>query len=108
MLDGERQAVMNGRKNGKQPVKVPFQWDNKVGMAAIGSLSILIAGGVAWGSIRTQTDALLNAVANIKRESSSRDAHMQSQETRLSKVETSVQFIVPAIQRIEAKLDNKR
>lgn len=96
----------NGRgRNGRQPVKVPFQWDNKVGMAAIGSLSILIAGGVAWGTIRSQMDSVITAVSNISHESARRDAHMQSQEGRLSKVETSVQFIVPAIQRIEAKLD---
>jgi hypothetical protein len=92
-------------------------WDRKVGAAAViglvGSLSVLVSIGVAWGSMNgkidaaaVKADAAKVAAESISRSSEWRDKRINDQSERLGKIETSVQFIVPAIQRIEAKLDN--
>ncbi len=93
-------------------MRVPLQWDSKIGpafiMGLVGSLGTIATIGVMWGKNQTQIENVQAAVVSINREGGRRDAHMQSQESRLSKVETSVNFIVPAIQRIESKLDAKK
>lgn len=94
-----------------------LQWDPKVGPAAIigmiGSLTALIAIGIAWGTTTTRLDMVITtandaklAATEIKHESDKRDSRIASQAERLAKIESAVTFIVPTLQEIGRKLDN--
>lgn len=93
-----------------------LEWDGKIGPAAIigvvGSLSVLVSIGIAWGSMTGKIDAAgvhaddaKIAVKHLTETSEQRDRRISIQAERLGKIETAVQFIVPALQRIEQKLD---
>lgn len=93
-----------------------MRWNGEVGPAAVigvlGSLSVLVSVGVVWGSTTSRIDAAATkaaeaktAVEEVNRESVKRDQRAGLQNERLGKIETSIQFIVPALQRIESKLD---
>lgn len=94
-----------------------LQWEGKVGPAAvistIGSLGILVSVGIAWGSLKGDVVASAvmaheakTAAKEIVESSSKRDQRISAQAERLGKIETSVGFIVPALQRIETKLES--
>jgi uncharacterized protein HemX len=107
------------------PRRAPFrpEWDNKIGTASVlGAVQIIaiIAGlGAMYGALSGKLDAAAtNAIEaktattqtadKINRESARRDEKIASQAERIGKIETSIQFVVPAIQRIEAKIDAKQ
>lgn len=94
-----------------------IQWDPRVGTAAVvalgGSLAVLVSIGIAWGSMNgkidaaaVKADAAKVAAENVSHASEWRDKRIGDQAERLGKIETSIQFIVPSLQRIEAKLDS--
>jgi hypothetical protein len=106
--------VTNGRR---------VEWDNKVGPASIVGivqLVAIIAGlGAMYGALSGKLDAAAtNAIEaktattqtadKIAHESLRRDEKIASQAERIGKIETSIQFVVPALQRIESKLDSKQ
>jgi hypothetical protein len=106
--------VLSGRR---------VEWDNKVGPASIVGivqLVAIIAGlGAMYGALSGKLDAAAtNAIEaktattqtaeKIAKESTRRDEKIASQAERIGKIETSIQFVVPAIQRIEAKIDAKQ
>lgn len=93
-----------------------LKWDAKVGPATIATIisGLLVLGGlgVTWGSTVSKIDAagLLAAEAKsaakeVSDSSVKRDQRIATQAERLGKIETSIQFIVPALQRIESKID---
>ena len=93
-----------------------LEWDGKVGPASIvgvlGSLSVLVTLGIVWGQTTSKIDTVAvkateahAATVEIAKESTKRDARIATQAERLGKIETSIQFMVPALQRIESKLD---
>ena len=93
-----------------------LEWDGKIGPASIvsliGALSVLVTLGIVWGTTTSRIDAAANKADEVKtttlelaKGSTLRDQRVAAQAERLGKIETSVQFIVPALQRIEAKLD---
>ena len=95
-----------------------FQWDPKVGPAAIigiiMGLGTLVTVGIAWGSLKSdvQTSVVMatdakNAARQIAERTSSRDTKVAEQSERIGRIETAVTFMVPALQRIEQKLDAK-
>ena len=90
-----------------------LQWDPKIGPATIvgllGSFGILIAGGIAWGSLTAKVESVSEVKATVEqmnRHAVNRDQKVAEQAERIGKIETSVGFIVPALTRIEAKLDS--
>ncbi len=100
-----------------------MEWDNKIGTASVVGvvqLIALIAGlGALYGTLSGKLDAAAtNAIEaktattqtadKIAHESVRRDEKIASQAERIGKIETSIQFVVPAIQRIEAKIDAKQ
>jgi len=89
-----------------------IEWDPKIGLAtvvgAVGTLAILTSIGITWGSVTSKLEAAQAAVVEINKASSKRDDHLAQQAERLGKVETSVSFIVPTLQRIEASLSKER
>lgn len=93
-----------------------MKWNGEIGPAAIiatvGSLGVLVTIGIAWGSMTSKIDqAAVHAVEaktaaiDLTKDSGKRDSRISMQAERLGKIETSIQFIVPALQRIETKLD---
>lgn len=95
-----------------------LKWDAKVGPATIATIisGLLVLGGlgVTWGStvskIETATSLASEAKAAAKEVADGsvhRDQRIAMQAERLGKIETSIQFIVPALQRIESKLDQR-
>jgi len=93
-----------------------LEWDGHVGPATIvsvlGSLGVLVMMGMAWSSQAAKTDAAAliasearTAAKEVADQSARRDIRVSAQAERLGKIETSVSFIVPALQRIESKLD---
>ena len=95
--------------------RLRVEWDTKVGPATVvGVISIIstfIGVGVLYGTISGQVGAASTnaieaktAVINVEKESKKRDAKIAEQSERVGRIETSMQFVVPAIQRIEAAL----
>ena len=89
-----------------------LEWEPKVGPAAIvglaGSLGILVTLGIAWGSLSTKVDNVYEVkttVEQMNRHAVNRDAKVAEQAERIGKIETSVGFIMPTLQRIETKLE---
>ena len=93
-----------------------LEWDGKIGPASIvgivGSLSVLVTLGIVWGKTTTKLEAVETraieahtTITEVAKEASKRDQRVAAQAERLGKIETSIQFVVPALQRIEAKLD---
>lgn len=91
-------------------------WEKKIGPATVASLggavAMLVSIGVAWGALNAKIDAATvkadqakTASEDVVKTTTWRDKKVGEQSERLSKIETAVQFIVPAIQRIERKLD---
>jgi len=96
-----------------------IEWDNKIGPATIVGLisivSTIFGVGVLYASLKDDVKAASNnaaeakvAVIETQKESSSRDIKISTQGERLSKIETSVSFIVPALQRIETAITPPR
>ena len=96
-----------------------LKWDGRVGPGAVvslgGALLILAGLGVTWGNTVSKIDAAATLAAEAKAAAKEvsdgavkRDQRLASQAERLGKIETSIQFIVPALQRIESKLDATR
>ncbi len=96
-----------------------LEWDGKVGPASIvslvGALAVLVSIGIVWGTATTRLDATAikaeeakAAAVKVAEDSGKRDQRVAAQAERLGKIETSVGFIVPALQRIESKLDAKQ
>ena len=103
---------------GKRAKEPDMRWDAKIGPASIigvVQLIAMIAGlGALYGTLSGKLDAAATnaieaktAVSNTAKEAQHRDEKVAAQNERIGKIETSVSFIVPAIQRIEAKLDAK-
>lgn len=93
-----------------------LEWEGKVGPAAVvgvvGSLGVLVSLGIAWGSLKGDVQASATmaheaklAAKEIVDASARRDQRISQQAERLGKIETSVGFIVPSLQRIETKLE---
>lgn len=96
--------------------RMNLKWDPKVGTATVATiisgLFVLAALGATWGSTVTKIDAAATSASEAKTAAKEvsdssvlRDHRIAMQAERLGKIETSIQFIVPALQRIEAKLD---
>lgn len=83
-----------------------LQWEPKIGPAIVitltGSLSVLITIGVIYGISITKLENALIKAENAEKSVSLIKEHASLQNERLGKIETSIQFIIPAIQRIEA------
>lgn len=93
-----------------------LQWEGKIGPAAVisavGFLGVLVSIGIAWGSLKGDVVASANmaheaktAAKEVADTASKRDQRISQQAERLGKIETSVGFIVPALQRIETKIE---
>lgn len=93
-----------------------LKWNGDVGPASIigvvGSLGVLVSIGIAWGSLNGKVDSAATraaeskiAVEEVAKGTFKRDERISLQAERLGKIETSITFMAPAIQRIEAKLD---
>lgn len=93
-----------------------LRWDAKVGPATIATIisGLMVLGGlgVTWGSTTSKIDAAAllaseakSAAKEVSDGSVQRDHRIAMQAERLGKIETSIQFIVPALQRIESKID---
>ena len=91
------------------------QWETKVGPAAligvVQLIGMILGVGVLYGTFTGQIQNLaINAtkaeaaINTAEKEARKRDDKLATQSERLGKIETSVQFIVPAIQRIESLL----
>ena len=85
-------------------------------MAAVialgGSLTVLVSIGIAWGSMNgkidaaaIKADAAKTAAEEVSKTSARRDQRVNDQASDISGIKASLTFIVPALQRIEAKLD---
>jgi len=103
----------------RRKLPLGLEWDGKVGpaflMACLGTVSILFSIGVIWGQTtsrleKVDTNALeaKHAVVEATKDNRQRDTLIATQSERLGKIETAVQFIVPVIQRIEAKIDSAK
>lgn len=88
-----------------------LEWDRKVGAAAIigliGSLAVLVTVGVSWGQMNSKIDMAAFRAEEAKKEVAESAKTVNEQSQRLGKIETAIQFIVPAIERIESKLDTR-
>lgn len=94
-----------------------LKWNGSYGPAAViglgGVVATIVSVGIAWGALNGKVDAAALRAAEAKTAAEElvkaalwRDKRIAEQAERTSKIETAVQFIVPAIQRIEAKLDS--
>lgn len=112
-----RRSPVSSNGNGRR-----VEWDNKFGPASVvGVVQIiaLIAGlGAIYGAISAKLDAAATNAIEAKtatvvtadkfaKDAIKRDEKISSQSERIGKIETSIQFVVPTLQRIEAKLDAK-
>ncbi len=117
MAERSRKSRAFSNGNGRR-----VEWDNKVGPASIVGLVQLVAMitglGVLYGTLSGKLDAAATNAIEAKtatvitadkfaHESAKRDDKIASQAERIGKIETSIQFVLPALQRIEAKLDGK-
>jgi hypothetical protein len=88
-----------------------LKWDDHVGAAAIigvgGFISTMVMIGIAWGAMSGKIDTAATKADEAITIASVLDHRVGEQSERLGKIETSLQFIVPAIGRIENKLDAK-
>ena len=93
-----------------------MKWDGTIGPASIismiGALSVLVTLGIVWGTTTAKIDAAAlkaeqvhQTTLELAKGGQVRDHRVSDQAERLGKIETSVQFIIPALQRIESKLD---
>ena len=93
-----------------------LEWDGKVGPASIvsllGALAVLITVGMMWQAQVSKTDAAKEAAAEAKAavveqatKSNQRDAVINNHSVALTRIETQMGFINPALQRIEMKLN---
>ena len=86
-----------------------LKWNGEVGPAAIigfvGSLSVLVTLGIVYGKMDSKLDTAANNAAEAKTAVTLNQLNTSSQAERLGKVETAVTFIVPTLQRIEARLE---
>ena len=85
-----------------------IQWDGTIGPASViglvGTISVIVSMGVMWGSTTTKLESTQASVHTLSQSSAHKDGLIAAQGERLGRVETSVGFIVPAIQRIEAAI----
>lgn len=95
---------------------INLEWEGKIGPAtivgAVGSLGVLVAIGVTWGTTKGDIASAVKEAQEAKatttemnRHAIKRDEQVAAQAERLGKIETSITFIVPALARIESKLD---
>lgn len=93
-----------------------LELDNRIGASAFiglgGFISTLVMIGIAWGSMSGKIDAAATkaeaakvAVDEVGKTSANRDKRVNDQAVDISSIKTSIGFIVPTLQRIEAKLD---
>jgi hypothetical protein len=93
-----------------------LQWDPKIGPAAFisfgGALAVLITLGVAWGTITTKLDHVLSAniatdhtINTVQRDNLKRDEKIATQSAQISGIQSTVNFIVPSLQRIEQRIE---
>lgn len=86
-----------------------LKWNGEIGPAAIigfiGSLSVLVTVGMLYGKMDSKLDTTASTAAEAKVAITVAQQQASSQAERLGRVETAVNFIVPTLQRIEAKLE---
>lgn len=86
-----------------------LKWNGEIGPATIvgivGSLSVLVTLGIVYGKMDSKLDTAATTATEAKTAALMNQHDTSSQAERLGKVETAVTFIVPTLQRIEAKLE---
>lgn len=98
-------------------LKMQLKWNGEIGPAtvvtAFGTLSILVAIGSAYGNqqsdIKTAQAIALEAkqvAVKLNESFSERDRRINESFERMGRVETSIAFIVPSLERIEIRLNS--
>lgn len=86
-----------------------LKWNGEIGPASIigvvGSLSVLVSIGIVYGRMDTKLDNTTTVAVEAKASALMSQKAESDQSERLGRVETAVTFIVPTLQRIEAKLE---
>lgn len=87
-----------------------LQWNGQVGPATIvslvGSLGVLVALGIAWGTITTKQENSGTKLDGIQSKVDQHDKTISSITAHVVKAETQLNMVLPTLQRIEQKLDN--
>ena len=85
------------------------EWTSQIGPASVLAIVQIVAvavGGVAaWVNLSNKVDYTSATLVTTAKESRARDKTVAEHTERLGKIDTSLGFIVPSIQRIESKLD---
>ena len=86
-----------------------LKWNGEIGPASIigivGSLSVLVTLGVIYGRMDSKLDTASSTALEAKTATLINQKTTTDQAERLGRVETAVTFIVPTLQRIEARLE---
>ncbi len=93
-----------------------MKWNNEIGWATVvgifSFLGVLVAVGIAWGSLQGDVKASTSAAAEAKatiaeqtKHAILRDKTINEHSVTLGEIKTTLGYIGPAMQRIESKLD---
>ena len=86
-----------------------LKWNGEIGPAAIiglgGTLSVLVSLGIIYGKMDSKLDTAATTATEAKSAAIINQHDTAAQAERLGRVETAVTFLVPTIQRIEARLE---
>jgi len=87
-------------------------WEWKFGPASLlatAQFLVLVVGvGIVWGKADSEREAAHLTVTELKAIVSGLSAAQASANERVTKVETKVDLMLPAIQRIEARIETSR
>jgi hypothetical protein len=85
-----------------------LEWDPKIGPATItafgGTLAVLVTLGIVWGTTTTKLDTVIQDNKETKAVVAAQDRRVANQATKISAMESTLTFIIPTIQRIEAAI----
>ena len=92
------------------------EWDPKIGPAAIisfgGAIAVLVTIGTAWGTLQAKIDHVIAAnntadqsLLTLQKHNNKQDEKIASQSAQISGIQSTVNFIVPSLQRIEQRLE---
>lgn len=99
----------------KKQTPEPRKWFDPAFIASvIGSLSLLLTLGIAWGTMTARIDNAAEkqveakaAIAEVNKASAKRDVIINDHSVTLAKIATQLGYVGPALERIEKKLDAK-